>query len=124
MGIRYKLEKRKKNKPLKKMRKTVIERYKILKGCCMCGYKQHPIALDFAHINRETKVGNISVLINKSNWKKLLEEIKKCRVMCANCHRVATYNESGWKRGILHHKDDNTEYHAKLTDLFRNEILI
>jgi len=122
MGIRCNLIQRKRNKRPKKMRKTVIERYKILKGCYMCGYKHHPAALDFAHTNRETKIGNISVLINKSSWKDLLKEIKKCKIMCANCHRVETHNESGWRKGILHHKDDNAEYHTKLTDLFRNEI--
>jgi TPP-dependent indolepyruvate ferredoxin oxidoreductase alpha subunit len=125
MGQRCKLEKRKKNRvTIKKMRQTVIERYKRLKGCYLCGFKEHPTALEFAHIDRKTKIDNVSSILYSNSWKKILEEIKKCRVMCANCHRVATFKELGYRRGVLHHKDDNIEYHTKLTDLFKNETSI
>lgn len=49
---------------------------------------------DFHHINREEKDKNISTLINLS-LDAFWEEINKCELLCANCHRMEhnTYEE-------------------------------
>lgn len=48
------------------------------------------VSMDFDHV-RGTKRGNISAMVR---WgvtrQKLLEELEKCEVVCANCHRVRT----------------------------------
>lgn len=63
--------------------------------CTDCGVKYHPCAMDFDHVNPKIKVASISQL---SKWRnkieELLLEIKKCELVCANCHRVRTYNRS------------------------------
>ena len=86
--------------------------YKTLRGCSVCGYKKHGLALDFAHIDPSQKshwmykngpVGSgMGVLVSripkygsklhKERMKELKEEIKKCKVLCKNCHVVETYN--------------------------------
>ena len=38
------------------------------------------------------KVAEISRLLNRGNLNLLLEEIDKCDVICANCHRIRTWN--------------------------------
>jgi len=61
--------------------------------CAYCGY-QNPIALEFHHINPETKSDNISELVkNGASWLRIMNEIKKCKVLCANCHRIETSHQ-------------------------------
>ena len=54
-------------------------------GCRECGYKKHPAALHFNHLNQETKSTNVSRI---STWMKLKNEIRKCEILCANCHAI------------------------------------
>ena len=54
--------------------------------CQLCGYQRDIHALEFHHIKSEQK--NFS--FNKANavsWEKTKEELKKCILVCANCHR-------------------------------------
>ena len=47
----------------------------------------HPAVLDFHHIN-DDKEGNISRMVSDTISKdRILAEIDKCIVLCANCHR-------------------------------------
>ena len=71
-----------------KFRKKLLDIYKVNKGCSVCGYNKCAVALDFHHEGDEKKEKAISYLVNSSfNFNKVLEEIKKCIVLCANCHR-------------------------------------
>ena len=71
--------------------KEACDQIKLEAGCCECGYDANPYALDFDHINPEEKEFNISKKLQQYSWKKLKVEIDKCRVMCANCHRIHSY---------------------------------
>lgn len=64
-------------------------------GCEICGFKEHPLALDFAHIDRSTKVINISNAA-RNGWalQRVQSEIVKCKVLCANHHRLETAKEN------------------------------
>jgi hypothetical protein len=66
--------------------------------CVDCG-ETDPVILEFDHL--KTKDFNISDAARKGvSIKKLNDEIAKCEVRCANCHRRKTYERSG-----LTHKD-------------------
>ena len=65
-----------------------IANYKIEKGCTDCGYKKHHSALEFDHINGDKQI-NVCFAKSINQAKK---EIEKCEVVCANCHRIRTYN--------------------------------
>lgn len=67
-------------------------RVKRMYGCANCGYKSHPAALHFDHINRKEKQGVVSNLVNGTRAK-LKDEMRKCRILCANCHAIKTYEE-------------------------------
>src|SRR5271154_6759030 len=61
----------------------------ILKGisCSKCS-ESNLACLDFHHIDPSLKEGSISVMLNEFRSKEsILLEIKKCMVVCANCHR-------------------------------------
>lgn len=60
--------------------------------CQTCGYNQCFASLEFHHRNPEEKENSISFLLNQrpKNKKiilKVLEEIQKCELLCANCHK-------------------------------------
>ncbi len=59
---------------------------KIMGGkCCKCGYNRNMAALDFHHLDPKIKEKNFSTKI-RENWAEALEELKKCILVCRNCH--------------------------------------
>ena len=53
--------------------------------CSKCGYDKNIAALGFHHLDPKTKEaewGRMRLL----NWKKTVEELKKCILICSNCH--------------------------------------
>jgi hypothetical protein len=62
--------------------------------CADCGNRYPYYVMDFDHV-RGAKSANVSVLIQRGcSLVALREEIAKCDVVCANCHR-----ERSWSRG-------------------------
>jgi len=61
-------------------------RYRALRGCSKCGYNKCTRALEYHHLG--SKDGNVSRMISQGcGVKRIKEEIRKCVVLCANCHR-------------------------------------
>lgn len=73
-------------------RKRHLRRYKAMCGCAHCGYKDSPVALDFHHTG--DKSGEVSRMLSHTR-SELFKEVRKCIVLCANCHRIE------------HHKGEN-----------------
>lgn len=63
--------------------------------CVDCG-ETDPLVLEFDH--REDKAFNISEGLRDRNWQSILDEIAKCDVVCANCHRRRTARRGGFAR--------------------------
>ncbi len=87
--------------------KVWFRQYKSTLPPCACG-ESDPICLDFHHIDPSTKTtprGGISQVIFQ-NWsiKHILEEISKCGVICANCHRCE-HVSSPKNVGIMQRKE-------------------
>ena len=55
--------------------------------CEKCGYDKHLCALDFHHLDKSKKEGDITKMIRNNNWDKLKPELDKCILLCSNCHR-------------------------------------
>jgi len=70
-------------------KKKFIADLKIERGCADCGYKSAPEAMDFDHVHGVKKMHVSSV---QGSIESILAEIEKCEVVCANCHRIRTYN--------------------------------
>ena len=47
--------------------------------------------MDFDHVRGE-KVANVSSIWSRKSWEAVLEEVAKCEVVCANCHRLRTWS--------------------------------
>jgi hypothetical protein len=75
-----------------------LDTIKLERGCVDCGYREHPAALDFDHRDPAHKTAEVSQ-IARHGWAKVVAEIAKCDVRCANCHRVRTFqNKHGSRR--------------------------
>jgi len=93
-------KKRETTKQWRKKRRDKIDAIKLAKGCTICGYSDHPAALDFNHRDQTTKKFNVSQDPKKA-WDKILLEIEKCDILCANCHRIHTHKENHYvKTGL------------------------
>jgi len=57
--------------------------------CQMCGYDNCIEALEFHHTDSTKKDFGISSKGYTRSWKKVQEELDKCMMLCANCHREA-----------------------------------
>ena len=56
--------------------------------CSACKKEYHYAAFDFHHLNPKLKSFSITDKIQNTSYDKLLEEAKKCILLCANCHRI------------------------------------
>jgi len=66
--------------------------FKSTLACAKCNFS-HPAALDFHHTDPSQKESNVHRLSANGQYKRAHEEIKKCIVLCANCHRIHHYEE-------------------------------
>lgn len=70
------------------------------KPCVDCGVQYQHYVMDFDHTDTKTKTTNINRMINFHSYskEKILKEIKKCDLVCANCHRIRTYQRMTHKK--------------------------
>jgi hypothetical protein len=59
--------------------------------CRDCGGCYPEYVMEFDH-TRGIKSGNVMVMASRVGRASLDAEIAKCDVVCANCHKVRTYN--------------------------------
>lgn len=60
--------------------------------CENCGGQFHPAVYDFHHIDTSTKDRDPSKMLQLS-WKRVTNELDKCKMLCANCHRLEHHNK-------------------------------
>jgi len=65
------------------------------KQCCDCKIKDYRV-FEFDHREGTQKKDNIANLMYRYNWQIVLEEINKCDIRCANCHRIKTGIQFHW----------------------------
>ena len=59
-------------------------------GCAICGYNKYGSVLEWHHNDETTKEFNPADIMKNYSlqaWNLYQEEIKKCTLLCANCHR-------------------------------------
>jgi hypothetical protein len=66
--------------------------------CVDCG-ETDPVVLEFDHLR--DKLFDIGQALPYRNWQSVLDEIAKCEVVCANCHRRRTAHRRGSVRAML-----------------------
>ncbi len=97
------------------VRQFLIE-YKSTAKCERCGFS-HPAALQFHHRDTGTKsfeIGSAAAL--DKSVAQVIEEMKKCEVICANCHLIHHYEER--QQLEADRMDEEAEYQELLEDEF------
>lgn len=81
-------------KQKQKIRELIIRAKDV--PCCDCGIKYPYYVMDFDHVRGKKKF-NLSVAASKyRSLLTVLNEINKCDIVCANCHRERTFQKH-WK---------------------------
>ena len=86
------------NKKIYQENRKKIFNYLKNNSCVDCG-NSNPIVLEFDHKDNIKKKFIISSAMGNS-WDKIKEEINKCDVRCANCHRIRTAKQFNWYKYI------------------------
>jgi 5-methylcytosine-specific restriction endonuclease McrA len=68
---------------------AVVDAWKITQGCAICGYKEHPAALELDHIIPITQLGIRKFPKVRKDYERLIHD-PNIQVLCANCHRIKT----------------------------------
>ncbi len=86
------------NQRLKKKQTAYIAEYLLSHPCVDCG-ETDILVLEFDHRERSHKFSEIGHIIKQRlSLERLVQEIEKCEVRCANCHRRKTEKENNsWK---------------------------
>jgi hypothetical protein len=86
------------NKRLRDERTQFLLDYFVDHPCVDCG-ETDPVVLDFDHLrDKEFSIGHE---LASQPWERVLAEIDKCDVVCANCHRRRTAARDGSLRAAL-----------------------
>lgn len=78
--------------PSKAEKKAVLDSIRDV-PCLDCGGRFPPCAMDFDHVDK--KSFGIMGSYARRSMQQILEEIDKCEIVCANCHRVRTASRRG-----------------------------
>jgi hypothetical protein len=80
-------------KRLREEARAFVVEYLRAHPCVDCG-ETDIVVLEFDHLR--DKRANVSYLIQTAEIRRIKEEIDKCEVVCANCHRRRTSQRGGW----------------------------
>jgi hypothetical protein len=78
-------------KTIEKRRKVAM--IKSYLPCSRCGRDYPSYVMDFHHRNPENKYMSISRMADGSRWGRIKQELRKCDLYCANCHRIVEHGE-------------------------------
>ena len=84
-------------------------------ACCnVCGSTEN---LQFDHLDKHTKKGNVTTILYTRGFGEAVEEAKKCQLLCDKCHRVKT---------SIHHDNQSLLYGVRIADIEykENEIIV
>lgn len=87
-----------KKKYMQRMMEWKAEYIKQHGGCSYEGCDiENPVMIDFDHLDRTTKTLDIGSMFSRGyNLSVIEEEASKCRLLCANHHRLWTAEQMGW----------------------------
>lgn len=75
--------------PTPKERKEYLDTLRSI-PCADCNTLYPAVCMDFDHLPNHQKFFTIMSHYSGAKWSKVLQEVRKCEVVCANCHRIRT----------------------------------
>lgn len=79
-----------------------LDGMKTMIPCADCEVNYPPMAMDWDHLPGSIKKFSVSEGLH-FGYESILEEIEKCELVCANCHRIRTAQrlDSPWTNDVL-----------------------
>lgn len=93
------IDARARNQKLRSFRQILSE-LKAKTPCKDCKERFPPEAMDFDHIS-DDKCFNLSVIPARATGADVIAEIKKCEIVCSNCHRTRTTKRAAARKRLL-----------------------
>jgi len=104
----YKVNKEKQKEQINEARRIRVKENRekyfnvLSSNSCVDCSETNPIVLEFDHKDDVDKISGVGKMIGHGNsWDKIKEEMAKCDVRCANCHRIRTAKQQGWYKDLL-----------------------
>ena len=97
-NVQYYVEK--KNRKAKETKQKIVD-YLLGKACFDCGETDIRV-LQFDHRDPLLKEFSIADTTKGCSWNRIIAEIEKCDIRCANCHIKRSTAQFGWFRGGHH----------------------
>lgn len=69
------------------------------KPCADCGVQYPYYVMEFDHLDADSKEFNVSAGVTSKSFARLMAEIAKCEVVCANCHAERTHQRKQARKG-------------------------
>ncbi len=91
----------------------IINNIKAKYKCQFCS-EDDPVCLDFHHVESEEKESGISQLVYRKKRKLVFDEMRKCIIVCSNCHRKIHANKLLITKSIF--CDENLEDYFLVKD--------
>ena len=86
--LEFRNRRNKHNAEVRKRAKEYLDHIRNSSACSSCGDKDHPWRLDFHHVDPKQKIKKVT---GCQTIKTIQKEMKKCVLLCANCHRDHHY---------------------------------
>jgi len=94
--VEHNTRRRKHQREYARRNRQLFKAFLVGKTCVDCG-NANPVVLEFDHV-RGRKQYEVSIMISAGfAWRRVLAEIAKCEIRCANCHRIKTAAQFGWR---------------------------
>lgn len=79
------------NKSTKEKRYELIRQLKEQTPCMDCGIQYPYFVMEYDHRDPLTKVGDVNRLLRIASMEAVYQEIEKCDLVCANCHKFRSH---------------------------------
>ncbi len=112
------------SKAVKEWRKNTKQRIVDAFGgyCCVCGYDRCNESLALHHLDPTKKDFNFgAVRANPKSWKKIVAELRKCVLICHNCHNEVHYGVSIVPENALRFDESFADYKAAMARIKQEE---
>lgn len=80
-----------KNTPQQVRRDYINSRYKSA-PCVDCGVQYLPCVMEFDHVRGQKAMGISEMVQGHFSLEDIDNEVAKCELVCANCHRIRTHH--------------------------------